>query len=173
MIFSDASSSGIGGFFGSAGKVEGICYRNLLSDEQNKSSTNRELRAILFALRAFPKTIEGKSLLWHTDNLAAARIVKIGSNKPDLQHLSVLIFETCKDKNISFTATWICRNLNYQADEISKNIDYDDWKLSQKFFEHLNSLWGPFTLDNFAERMHKTEHRIIVEAIQKVLQEKQ
>jgi len=64
-VFSDASSVGLGAFFDNA-----IVYRNLDSLEVLESSCFRELVAIQHSLLSFPKTIEGKHLLWYTDNLA-------------------------------------------------------------------------------------------------------
>ena len=40
---------------------------------------------------------------------------------------------------------WIPREENEIADEISKLIDFDDWQLTDEFFEHLNRKWGPKT----------------------------
>ena len=45
---------------------------------------------------------------------------------------------------------WIPREENETADEISKLIDFDDWQLTDEFFEHLNRKWGPFSIDCFA-----------------------
>ena len=35
---------------------------------------------------------------------------------------------------------------------MSKFIDYDDWRISNSFFCYLNQLWGPYTIDRFANQ---------------------
>ena len=32
------------------------------------------------------------------------------------------------------------------ADNISRIIDHDDWSITSEFYDHLNSMYGPFTL---------------------------
>ena len=41
------------------------------------------------------------------------------------------------------------RSLNDKADYLSKIIDYDDWELAPEFFQQLDGLWGPYTVDCF------------------------
>ena len=36
------------------------------------------------------------------------------------------------------------------ADNISRIIDHDAWSITSEFYDHLNSMYGPFTLDCFA-----------------------
>ena len=145
-VFSDASSTGIGAIFD-----KNIVYRNLESMERSESSTYRELLAILHAIETFDTLIQGNQILWHTDNFAAAIIVKKGSNKPKLQHLANSIYFACKIRKVSLSVTWISRVYNADADTISKAIDYDDWKLTKEFYKQLIELWGPFTIDLFAD----------------------
>ena len=45
---------------------------------------------------------------------------------------------------------WIPREVNIEADSISKLIDLDDWEITIDFFNILNKKWGPFTIDRFA-----------------------
>ena len=144
-VFSDASAMGIGAIV-----CDKVCYRNLNEPERNESSTYRELLAILYAVRAFDSVLEGNFVLWHTDNLAATTIVKVGSNNLKLHKIAIDIFRVCKDRNISLKVTWISRTLNKQADYISRSVDYDDWSISQNFFKVLDTTWGPFSIDLFA-----------------------
>ena len=145
-VFSDASAMGIGAICD-----KDIVYRNLTSHECNENSTFRELLAILFSIKTFDSLITTKNLLWHTDNMAAAIIVKKGSNKPKLQKLACSIYSASKSKKINLNVTWISRVYNTLADTVSKSIDYDDWTLKNSFFFVLNSLWGPFTIYLFAD----------------------
>ena len=47
------------------------------------------------------------------------------------------------------------RSLNDKADYLSKIIDYDDWELAPEFFQQLDGLWGPYTVDCFASHYNK------------------
>ena len=87
----------------------------------------------------------------HTDNDAASRIVQVGSNKPELQEKALKIFDFCKHHNIDIKTIWIPREINVEADRLSKQVDIDDWQLSPEFFNILSAKWGPFTIDRFAD----------------------
>ena len=46
---------------------------------------------------------------------------------------------------------WIPRELNVRADMLSRVVDHDDWCLNPAVFRWLDSLWGPHTVDRFAD----------------------
>lgn len=148
MVFSDASNL--------AGAAYAVQLRNLVfhkmwnSDEQWRSSTWREMRAILLAIQSFAPSINGKCVKWFTDNQGCVSIVNKGSMKPDLQSLALEVSEVCKSFNIELDIQWIPRELNDLADYYSKYVDCDDWSISKEFFEFMNDMWGPFTIDRFA-----------------------
>lgn len=109
------------------------------------------MRAISYALTSFVNQIMSKSVLCHTDNYAASRIVSVGSNKLELQDLALSIFDLCSQNNIDLKVIWIPREINVAADKLSKYVDIDDWQLSPSFFAFLNNQWGPFSIDRFAD----------------------
>ena len=41
--------------------------------------------------------------------------------------------------------------LNQIADHLSIFYDFDNWETTDTLFHYLNRLWGPFTLDRFAD----------------------
>ncbi|CAH3166025.1 unnamed protein product, partial [Porites lobata] len=45
---------------------------------------------------------------------------------------------------------WIPRTENEKADYISRLIDFDDWQITRDLFLSLEELWGPHTVDSFA-----------------------
>ena len=49
---------------------------------------------------------------------------------------------------------WVPRRLNQRADAISRIVEVDDWQVSVDFFNVLNSCWGPFTVDLFANNIN-------------------
>ena len=48
-----------------------------------ESSTSKELKAILLALRSFRTILSGHKVKWYSDNQGACHIFKKGSMKPD------------------------------------------------------------------------------------------
>ena len=84
------------------------------------------------------------------------RIIEVGSSKLELHNLAFEIFALCQENNINFSPEWVPRNLNADADLISKTIDYDDWRTTHEFFAYFDLVWGPRTVDRFAN--HKNAH---------------
>ena len=107
--------------------------------------------AILYSIVSFEKILTNRSILWHTDNVSAAHITKVGSNNSRLQQIAQKIYFLCKSSRIRLTVIWIARENNTRADEISKSIDYDDWQTTQLLFNYLSDLWGPFSIDLFSD----------------------
>ena len=128
-----------------------ICHQLFSAGTLPKSSTLRELKAILFAIESFKKLLSGARVKWYTDNQAACHIFKKGSMKPYLQDLALDLFTSCLSNHITVDVQWIPRTENQEADAISKMIDYDDWETTQVLFQYLNDIWGPHTIDRFAD----------------------
>lgn len=76
-IYSDASDSGYGGF--SVQFNDSICSSLWSESEQKESSTNRELRAILYVLRSIGPKLSGNKLKWYSDSQNACRIISVGT----------------------------------------------------------------------------------------------
>ena len=90
------------------------------------------------------------------DYYAASLIFESGSNKDELQILSEQIFECCKLHDIHVSVKWVPRDYIPRADALSRQVDYDDWETTLPLFTYLDQLWGPFTVDRFANtRNHK------------------
>ena len=146
-VFSDASGTAGGSY------IDGTDMQSLVMwdvTEQRKSSTWRELRALEFGLKAFAPKLSGYCVYWHSDNQAVARIATKGSMKKELNRLAFSVFTVCQEFNIQLRVIWIRRELNEQADSLSRSFDTDDWSVSKQFFEFANKTWGPFTIDRFA-----------------------
>lgn len=152
-VFTDASDIGAGGYLQG---TDYIAHRQWSVTEATKSSTWREIKAIELTLYSFAKVLEHSSVTFFTDNQNAVSIIKKGSKLPHLQGLALSIFNTCVSCNISLYAQWIPREENEKAGALSRIIDIDDWGISFEFFDFLNSIWGPFTVDRFAN-MHNTK----------------
>lgn len=50
---------------------------------------------------------------------------------------------------------WIPRGLNEVADYISRIVDYDYWILNPDVFVQLDKIWGPHTVDRYANFNNK------------------
>lgn len=150
IVFSDASSVACGAYTVELDKK--VVHQMWDTTEACKSSTWREMKAIEQALKAFQHCLKGKTVKWLTDNQNCISIVKSGSMKTELHSLARSIFSTCTEKGISIDIKWIPRSENVLADYISKMIDWEDWGVSDEFFTFMNDLWGPFTVDRFANK---------------------
>jgi hypothetical protein len=64
--------------------------------------------------------------------------------------IALSIFNTCMSNEIDIHTVWIPRIENQRADFLSRIIDIDDWGTTVDFFQLLDSLWGPHTVDRFA-----------------------
>ena len=46
---------------------------------------------------------------------------------------------------------WIPREQISYVDFVSKQLDWDDWRTTTSLFVYLNQIWGPFSIDRFAD----------------------
>ena len=148
FVYSDASQTGCGSIITMNDSL--LCHKMWLPHESVQSSTWRELAAIEFAILSFTELLKGSHVKWFTDNQTAAKIVEVGSMHSELQKIAVRIFTICLNNAIKLDIQWIPRDLNTKADYVSRLIDLDDWEISNTWFKYLNSLWGPHTIDCFA-----------------------
>ena len=81
-----------------------------------------------------------------TDKQNVVRIVQCGSKKFAIQPK----FSACVSNNIRTEPEWIPREQSELADYYSRIVDYNDWMLNPSFFSWLDALWGPHTVDQFA-----------------------
>lgn len=148
IVYSDASEYACGALV--QGENQLICHKMFNPEETSYSSTHRELIAILYSLEAFGEKLFNSRVKWFTDNQSTAKIVDVGSMKLTLHLLAYKIFSHCLENNIELSIQWIPREMNAQADFISKIKDCDDWQITREFFQELDAVWGPHTLDCFA-----------------------
>lgn len=149
FFYTDASHSGCG-----AWSKELKFNYSWSTSEVSKSSTWRELKAITLAVEAFVPKLEGRCVKVFTDNQAVPSVITKGSMKPDLQSLSIGLHEFCSQKNIDLQVQWIARAFNQEADALSREVDGDDWGVTDAFFRYIDGIWGPHTVDRFADNMN-------------------
>ena len=145
---SDASPTGCGSVI--TLNEDCVCHKLWEPSECSMSATWRELAAIVFALESFAPILEGSLVKWFTDSQTAARIIEVGSMKLDLQRLAIKIFQFCVKHSIRLEVQWIPHTENEKADYISRLVDFDDWEITHDLLQSLEQLWGPHTVDCFA-----------------------
>ena len=106
------------------------------------------------ALQGFTHFLKGQRGKWYTDNKGVATIVKSGSNRVHLQKLAKEIFSLSKEHDKAIDMEWIPRSDNEVADYLSKFVDFDDWGVKDSYFQTVNSIWRPFTVDCFANSVN-------------------
>ena len=153
VMYSDASSFACGAF--SCEIDDHIFHKMWTGGEKEMSSTWRELYAIESCLRTFQNMLVGKVVKWFTDSQNCVHIIKSGSSKQILHKLALSIFSVCVKNSIDLDIQWIPRDTNSQADEISKIFDYDDWGITVEFLNFVDNLFGPHTIDRFADDNNK------------------
>jgi len=125
------------------------------SSEMKKSSTWRELKVIQYSLEAFRSTMSGNKIVWYTDNQPLLSIIRKGSMNNELNELAMKIFYFLESNMISMRIHWIPRKENEIADQLSRIVDHDDWGVSHEFFGKMDKMWGPHTVDRFANYKNK------------------
>ena len=121
------------------------------AEEASKSSTYRELKAVSITLHSLLHMLHHRLVKLYTDNQNVVRIISAGSMKSELHDLAIDIFNLCLRNSISLEADWVPREENLLADAYSKVFDFDDWAVSDLYFDFINKKWGPFTCDVFAD----------------------
>ena len=157
VVYSDASGVGAGGYIV---KVDGAVAHGAWDQVQkSKSSTWRELKAVEIILKSFLSFLAGTNVKWFTDSQNVVRIVEVGSGKPELLQIAYSIYFSCVEHGITLKMDWVPRSLNEIADSLSRIIDYDDWAISDILFQRFNAMWGPHTVDRFADEHNKKVKR--------------
>ena len=148
LVYSDASNVALGAYVVHTDNA--VAHKMWSGSEATKSSTWREIKAVSVGLSAFGEILKNKVVKWHSDSQAAIKIISVGSQVQVLQEIAMDIFSTCLKYSIKLIPEWVPRSDNQTADELSRIIDYDDWGTTSEFFIFMNQLWGPYTVDRFA-----------------------
>ena len=127
--------------------------------EAVRSSTWRELAAVWFVLVSVADSLANHRVRWFADNQNVVRILQVGSKKPALHAVSRKIFILCIHNQIHLEPEWITRELNERADYLSRIIDLDDWCLNPIILNRVDKIWGPNTIDRFADFYNKQTPR--------------
>ena len=127
VSYSDASGVGLAAVITPyPDKQEIVVHKEFNEQEKARSSTFRELMAVLHGLHCTKHLLRNQAIRWHTDAKNLIPIIRKGSMIPDLLEMALEVFEITKEYNICLSMSWLKRSLNQQADSYSRIIDYDD-----------------------------------------------
>ena len=153
-LVSDAGSMlvGVTEFRGGVEDESKRMQEPLTEDDIGESSTFRELQALEMALQVRGGSLRGQCVRWIGDSQSAVTILMVGSMKPRCHAVAVRVWDLAHVHNISLSCTWMPHTSNeiMVADDLSKNFDSSEYKLSPRDFEMLCQRFGPFCLDLFA-----------------------
>ena len=108
------------------------------------------MEAVKRVLADIAPVMAGLCIKWYSDNQNVVRILQVGIKVDALQDQAVAVFSICAEHSIRLEPAWVPREENMYADYISKVVEIDDWQLSPGIFEWLDTLWGPHSVDRFA-----------------------
>ena len=123
-------------------------------EEIGTSSTFRELVAVKNVLYSFIGELKHEQISWMTDNINAARILRVGSSKDHLQDVALEIYSICLKCDIFINPVWVPREENQLSDDMSKLLDTDNWGIDFETFEFIQSKFKVFTIDRFADNIN-------------------
>ena len=147
-LYVDASDGAWGAF--EEGN-ESTAMRELFSPKHaQQSSTHRETRALLRLLQLRAESFRSQTVLVHTDNKGVPGVIHHGSPVANLNRLAKRVSILCAQFGIRLWLRWIPRELNQDADDLSKYKCSSDWSLSRALFNNLDCKWGPHTVDRMA-----------------------
>ena len=153
-LVSDAGDMlvGVTEFKGGVEDVSKRMQQPLCEDDLGESSTYRELRALEMAVETRGESLAGQAVRWVTDSQSAVTILKVGSMKPRCHAVAVRVWDLVHSFGITLSCIWMPRTSTeiMVADDLSKNFDSSEYKLSRGDFSVLCQKFGPFCLDLFA-----------------------
>ena len=117
-----------------------------------------ELKAGIFAVKAFAKQKQNINVLLKMDNRSAVAYVNRmgGTRSETLTDLAKEMWEWALQQNIHIMAIHIPGMTNLRADFASRHWDDpSDWFLRKDLFRELCKIFGPFDIDLFANRLNK------------------
>ena len=148
IVYSDASSYGFGGY--EVNTVNGVSHGVWSLEEMSKSSTWRELSAVLRVMKSLVHILKGQRVKWFSDNQAVGSIINKGSMNLELQDLAISIFNCASVNSIYLETEWLPRTENFKADYLSKIREVDDWSICDSLLDMIQTRWGPLEVDFFA-----------------------
>lgn len=126
--------------------------------EQAASSGQRELLAMLKALRHFKETLQLRKInfIWATDSENLVSFITKGSSKQHIHALIMEVYHLCHDMDCTVDPVHLrrCDDRISEVDRLSKIRDTDNWSIDTFSFNELKNEFG-LTMDVFADSSNK------------------
>lgn len=121
-------------------------------EEQDWHINLKEVAAICFSLLSHERAIlQGTTVKIVTDSQVALHVViALVSRSPALCADVRRLYVVAQRLGITLDATWIPTAANVWADKLSRTRDSTHWTLDRSSFASLDSAYGPFIVDRFA-----------------------
>lgn len=148
-LHTDSSSYGWGAVLNNSTSYQarGFWYES----DRDQHITWKELKAVRLAVQSFLPQLRGRQVLLHEDNQAVVAVLtKLTSRSPPLMDELRRLWAILDVNDIHIRPRYIRSAANVWADKLSRELDYDDWKLNPRIFSYLNRIWGPYSIDRFA-----------------------
>ena len=161
---SDASDFGWGAMLEPAHGYPTWLGRSYLSlSDRLQSSTHREMRGVLDALKAFNSQgrLRRKRILVVCDNQGVHFILESGSRHPQLQQLALEIVRFCVVNEAVLSSQWVPREFETITDDLSKVRDYDDWMVHPVIFRGLDCWIAGFGRRHTADRFATDKNHLV------------
>lgn len=147
----DASAYGLGAVLRGANGHE-WSSKNIEIEDIETSSAHRELLAIEFGILTFSKRLHGRSIIIRCDNLSVVQILRsMRSKKANLQEIAERVKRLICCNSIVWQIEWIPRAENELADWASRQIDFDNWSISDVAAREVQLEMGSCGVDMFAD----------------------
>ncbi|KAG0933929.1 hypothetical protein G6F57_006025 [Rhizopus arrhizus] len=131
--------------------------------EAAQSINWRELKAARLALKTF-RVPKNSTIFIRTNNTTSLSYINKhgGTRSLPLLELATEVWNWCLRYNIMIQAQHISGIYNTIADMESRRTYFkNQWQIKSSVFEELNKIWGPFTIDLFADRTTKLLPRYV------------
>ena len=116
-----------------------------------KSNNWLEMEGGVRALRVWGKEVEGKTVLWQTDNATTHwDVTKWKSRSPELNRTLRLLFTWTRLRHVSLTTVHVAGTTNVEADRLSRTRESTDWQLHPVLFKKVMHLTMWCKVDCFA-----------------------
>ena len=100
-------------------------------------------------LQSLVHMCEERFVMLQVDAQKLSGIVNRGCSKLPINDLVRGLFWFCLRHRITISVEWVPREEN-ALDKISKMLIPEDWMLSRSWYQFLDYIWGPHTVDLFA-----------------------
>jgi hypothetical protein len=107
-------------------------------DDRRQHITQKELQAVRLAIESFLPQLRGRKVLLHEDNTAVvATLSKLTTRSPVTMTELRRLWHLLDVNDISIRPRYIRSAANIWADNLSRELDRDDWQVSPRIFNSL------------------------------------